>query len=79
MKTKWASCSSKKNLTINRPMRFLPEPALRYVIFHEIAYLEEKKHNGCFWKRISKRFDNYQELEKDLFIYWFKLAGRLKG
>jgi len=78
MKTKWASFSSKRNLTINRLMRFLPEPILRYVIYHEIAHLKEKRHNEKFWKRISKRFDNYQELEKYLFIYWFKLAGRLK-
>ncbi|MDI7260170.1 MAG: M48 family metallopeptidase [Thermodesulfobacteriota bacterium] len=78
MKTKWASCSSKRNLTINRLMRFLPEPILRYVIFHEIAHLRDKRHNSRFWKRILKRFDNYQELEKDLFIYWFKLAGGLK-
>ena len=78
MKTKWASCSSKRNLTINRLMRFLPEPILRYVIFHEIAHLRDKRHNRRFWKRISKRFDNYQELEKDLFIYWFKLVGGLK-
>ncbi len=76
MKTKWASCSSKRNLTINRLMRFLPEPMLRYVIFHEIAHLKEKRHNGRFWKGIAKKFDNYQELEKDLFIYWFKLAAK---
>jgi hypothetical protein len=78
MRTKWASCSSKRNLTINRLMRFLPEPVLRYVIFHEIVHLKDKKHNDRFWKRISKKFEDYQELEKDLFVYWFKLAGRLE-
>ena len=78
MKTKWASCSSKRNLTINRLMKFLPEQALEYVIFHEIVHLYEKRHNDRFWKRISKRFYNYQELEKDLFVYWFKLASGLK-
>jgi predicted metal-dependent hydrolase len=78
MRTKWASCSSKKNLTINKLMRFLPEPVLRYVIFHEIAHLKEKRHSDRFWKRISKKFDDYQELEKDLFIYWFQVAGRLE-
>ena len=42
MKTKWASCSARRNLTINRLMRFLPEPLLNYVIFHEIAHLKIK-------------------------------------
>ncbi len=78
MRTKWASCSSKRNLTINRLMRFLPERILRYVIFHEIAHLKEKRHNGRFWEMISKKFVNYQELEKDLFVYWFRVANRIR-
>jgi predicted metal-dependent hydrolase len=77
MRTKWASCSPKKNLTINKLMKYLPEPILKYVVFHEIVHLIEKRHNDKFWKRISKKFNNYQELEKDLFVYWFKLVGRL--
>jgi len=76
MKTKWASCSVKRNLTINRLMRYLPEYLLKYVIFHEIAHLKEKRHNDKFWKRISNKFNNYRELEKDLFVYWFQVADR---
>jgi predicted metal-dependent hydrolase len=74
MRTKWASLSSNKNLTLNRLMKCLPEHLLNYIIFHEIVHLKEKKHNDKFWKRISKRFDNYEELEKDLFVYWFRVA-----
>jgi predicted metal-dependent hydrolase len=76
MKTKWASCSPKKNLTINKLMKYLPESILKYVVFHEIVHLTERRHNDEFWKRISKRFSNYQELEKDLFVYWFQVAKR---
>jgi len=71
MRTKWASCSSKKNLTINKLMRYLPLNLIEYVIFHELAHLIEKKHNKNFWSIISKKFDNYEELEKELFVYWF--------
>ncbi len=74
MRTKWASLSSRRNLTINRLMKCLPEHLLNYIIFHEIVHLKEKRHNDKFWKRISKRFDNCQELEKDLFVYWFRVA-----
>jgi hypothetical protein len=78
MKTKWASCSSKRNLTINRLMKYLPEHLLKYVIFHEITHLKEKKHSDKFWKRISKKFSNYQELERDLFVYWFQIAKGIR-
>ena len=77
MRTKWASLSSKRNLTINRLMKHLAEHLLNYVIFHEIIHLRDKKHNDKFWKKISTKFDSYQELEKDLFIYWFQLAKRI--
>ncbi len=76
MRTKWASCSSKRNLTINKLMKHLPEHLVEYVIFHEIAHIIEKRHNDKFWKIISKEFNNYQELERDLFIYWFGVAKR---
>ena len=71
MKTKWASCSKKRNLTINILMKFLPDYLIEYIIFHEIAHLKERKHNKNFWKIISKKFKNYEEMEKELFIYWF--------
>ncbi len=71
MRTKWASCSPKRNLVINTVMKYLPEHLIEYVIFHEIAHIIEKKHNEKFWSIISKRFNNYRDLEKDLFGYWF--------
>ncbi len=33
MKSKWGSCSSKKNLTINTLLRYLPSSLIEYVIF----------------------------------------------
>jgi predicted metal-dependent hydrolase len=76
MKTKWASCSSKRNLTVNLLMRQLPENLLRYVIFHEIAHLKDKRHNDQFWKMVASRFHNYQDLERELFVYWFQIANK---
>jgi len=77
MKTKWASCSPGRNLTINMLMKYLPEKLIEYVIFHEMAHIIEKRHNDKFWKIITKRFKDYQRLEKDLFIYWFQVMKRL--
>jgi len=74
MKTKWASCSTKKNLTINMLMGHLPEHPLEYIIYHEVAHLVERKHSDGFWEIISGKFPDYRELEKELFVYWFKLS-----
>jgi predicted metal-dependent hydrolase len=73
MKTKWASLSPKKNLTINKLMKYLPDALIEYVIFHEISHLKERRHNDRFWAIISNKFENYQEMEKQMFIYWFAI------
>jgi hypothetical protein len=75
MKTKWASCSPKRNLTLNSLMRYLPEYLIAYVIFHETAHIIEKKHNDRFWRQVANTFKNHNELEKDLFSYWFLIQA----
>ncbi len=76
MRTKWASCSVKKNLTINTMMKNLPENLIEYIIYHELTHLLEKHHNERFWNLISKGFKNYAEFEKSLFAYWFLIITR---
>jgi len=75
MRTKWASLSALRNLTVNRMMRYLPEDLIEYVIFHELAHMIEKKHNERFWEIIEKRYENYQEMEREMFVYWFLIFG----
>lgn len=71
MRSKWGSCSSNKNLTINTLLRYLPDSLIEYVIYHEMVHLIEKKHNERFWRFMSNKFENYKEKEKELFEYWF--------
>jgi len=77
MKTKWASCSSKRNLTINELTKHLPEQLLGYILYHEMVHLFEKRHTKKFWKLVSKRYANYQELERKLLAYWFLMMKTL--
>jgi len=75
MKTKWASISSKKNLTINKLARCLPDHLVEYMIVHELTHLKQKRHNDHFWEIIAKKFPDYEALEKELFVYWFRLIS----
>jgi len=71
MKTKWGSYSTKRNLTINTLLKYLPKKLIEYVIFHEMVHSLERKHNQTFWKILSRKFNNYRTREKDLLVYWF--------
>ena len=77
MKTKWASLSPLKNLTINKYIKYLPEYLISYIVFHEIVHIIEKKHNNRFWEIVVGRYKDYQGLEKELFEYWFKLSNKI--
>jgi predicted metal-dependent hydrolase len=79
MTSKWASLSKRKNLTLNTLLKYLPEPLIEYVIYHEITHLTEKKHNERYWKIISKRYPDYQNKEEGLFKYWFLVQEQLSG
>jgi predicted metal-dependent hydrolase len=76
-KTKWSSCSLKKNLSFNLKIVSLPEELIKYLIFHEMLHLIEKKHNGNFISLTQREFPNYKEIEKKLYEYWIILNKNL--
>ncbi|CEL24001.1 M48 family metallopeptidase [Methanobacterium formicicum] len=71
MKSKWGSCSSKKNMNFNKLLKFLPREMIQYVVFHEMVHLKVKGHGKEFWKIVSRNFRDHNEKEKDLMDYWF--------
>lgn len=77
MKSRWGSCSSKNNISINRYMRYLPESLIEYVVFHEMAHLIELNHSKRFWGIIQGKFNDYKDIEKELSIYWFAIKDNL--
>jgi len=78
MKTKWASISAAKNLTLNKLMIYLPAHLIKYVIFHEMTKIKKKRHNEKFLNIISQRYKNYEQMERGMFIYWFLIVKKIK-
>jgi hypothetical protein len=71
MKTKWASHSHNRNLTVNTLMKYLPEDLIKYVTCHEITHSIERKHNEKFWSLVNRKFSDANIKERKLFSYWF--------
>lgn len=70
-KSKWGSCSAKKNLNFNIKLAALPEELVEYVVIHELTHLIERKHSRYFWLNVSRFCPEYKEREKTLAKYWF--------
>ena len=77
MRTKWGSLSPRKNLTINTLVKYLPGWLIKYIVFHEIAHLIEKKHSEKFWRIINKKYKNYQKYESFLLKCWFLIQKKM--
>jgi predicted metal-dependent hydrolase len=71
LNSKWGSCSPEGNLTFNTHIKYIPQGLIKYIIFHEVLHLKQKKHNKAFWNIIKKRFKDADKKEKTLFEYWF--------
>ena len=53
-KSRWGSCSSKNNISLNMKIVRLPEELIDYVILHELAHTRIKNHSHDFWSMMNK-------------------------
>lgn len=65
-KTRWGSCSKKKNLNINYKIMFLPKKHQDYIIIHEMCHLKEFNHSHKFWSLVGKALPDYLDIKKEL-------------
>ena len=65
-KTRWGSCSSKKNLNYNFRIALLPERLVDYIIVHELCHLQELNHSPRFWALVEQEIPYYKEARKEL-------------
>lgn len=65
-KTRWGSCSRKKNLNFNYKILFLPPKLRDYIIIHELCHLKEFNHSRKFWNLVKKSIPRYDEIRNEL-------------
>lgn len=65
-KTRWGSCSKRKNLSFNYKIVFLPKEHRDYIIVHELCHLKEFNHSHKFWSLVGKILPDYLEIKKEL-------------
>jgi len=63
-KTRWASCSSRKNISLNRCMLFLKPQQVRYLMVHELCHTKQMNHSRRFWDLVGQHVPDYRLQEK---------------
>lgn len=68
-KTRWGSCSSGKNISLNCKLLFMPENVVRYVLIHELCHTIQMNHSQKFWDLVEDCDPLYKENRKGLKQY----------
>ncbi len=71
-KSRWGSCSRKKNLNFNYKMAALPAHLSDYIVVHELCHLGELNHSKDFWALVEKVVPRWKEHKKELHSYSFR-------
>jgi predicted metal-dependent hydrolase len=76
-KTRWGSCSRKKNLSFNWKLIMAPETVVEYVVIHELLHLKEMNHSKKFWELVARYCPGWMEHKKWLKQHEADLTSRL--
>jgi predicted metal-dependent hydrolase len=69
-KTRWGSCTAKKNLSFNWKLMKAPHFVIDYIIVHELAHTKFMNHSKTYWKFVESVMPDYQRSED-----WLKKFG----
>jgi predicted metal-dependent hydrolase len=72
-RVRWASCSSKRNLSLNTKLLFLPPNLVRYVLIHELCHTVHMNHGNDFWRLVASLEPSYKLLDQSLRQAWKKV------
>ena len=69
-RTRWASCSARKNLALNTKLLFLSPELVRYVVVHELCHTIHMNHSKDFWRLLASHEPGFKVLDQRLREAW---------
>ena len=69
-KTRWASCSRHKTISLNLKLLFFQPALVRYVFIHELCHTVHMNHSRKYWRLLLAKEPNCMALDKQLRTAW---------
>jgi hypothetical protein len=66
LKSRWGSCNSKREITLNRELLRLPQTLIDYVVVHELAHITYMNHSKSFHALVQTYLPDAKEYRKEL-------------
>lgn len=71
-RTKWGTCSSKGNISLNWRLIMCPPDILRYLIVHELCHTVHMNHSMAYWKLVKQHYPQVEQANK-----WLRTQGNI--
>lgn len=65
-RTRWGSCTSKRNINLSLFLIMASEGAVDYCIIHKLSHLKHMDHSAAFWRLVASRCPDYEERRGEL-------------
>lgn len=65
-KTRWGSCSSRRLISLNARLLFLPSDLVTYVLVHELCHTKHLNHSPRFWRLVESYLPFYRQFDRQL-------------
>lgn len=69
LKSRWGSCSSSQEITLNLFLMQLPWYLIDYVLLHELTHTKHMEHGPAFWRELEKHLPNARSLRSEINTY----------
>ncbi|MBE9515415.1 MAG: M48 family metallopeptidase [Proteobacteria bacterium] len=69
-RSRWGSCSCRKDISLNRSLMFLAPELVRYVVLHELCHTQHMNHSKCYWQLVARHEPDYKLLDRQLRSGW---------
>lgn len=70
-RTRWGSCSTKRNLNFNCLLMLMPDEVIDAVVVHELCHLLHMNHSPAFYREVERIYPEYRRWNR-----WLKENGR---
>ena len=69
-KTRWGSCSSSGNISLNAALLLVAPELVRYLFIHELCHLRYLSHGKRYWQTVARYEPEFRQLDRRLADCW---------
>jgi predicted metal-dependent hydrolase len=74
-RTRWGSCTTRRAISLNESLVFLPPTLVRYVLVHELAHTRRMDHSAVFWALVEQHDAAWRNQRRALRDAWRYVPG----